>query len=120
LKDEENELPIPTPWRKTFIDVGEAFKDGDFHLKRGIAGVCPISAREAARIAGNIAAYGDQLISLPEETWRTSMYRWMRGYWDVLVDLHTVREGASDLVLFVRVHEDGDRYSFEIQSVNVP
>ena len=120
LKDEENELPIPTLWRKTFIDVVEAFKDGDFQLKRAVADVRPISEKEAARIAGNIAAYGDQLISLPEDAWRTSIYRWMRGYWDVLIDLHTAREGSSDLVLFVRVHEDGAHYSFEIQSVNVP
>jgi hypothetical protein len=120
LKDEENELPIPTLWRKTFSDIIEAFKDGDFHLRRGVAGVCPISEKEAARFAGNILAYGDKLVSLPEETWRTSLYRWMRGYWDVLIDLYTAREGASDLVLFVRVHEDGDRFLFEIQSVNVP
>lgn len=120
LKDEENERPIPTAWRKTLIDVVDAFKEGDFQLKRGICGVCPISEEEAARIAGNIEAYGDNIVGLPEGAWRTSIYRWMRGYWDALIDLYTAREGASDLVLFVRVHEDGSRFSFEIQSVNVP
>jgi hypothetical protein len=44
----------------------------------------------------------------------------MRGYWDVLVDLFTVEEGASDLVLAVGVYEKGSAYIFEVQSVHVP
>jgi hypothetical protein len=57
---------------------------------------------------------------LPEETWKTSACQWMRGYWDVLVDLFTVEEGASDLALAVRVYEEGSAYAFDIQSVHVP
>lgn len=41
-------------------------------------------------------------------------------YWDVLVDVFTVEEGRSDLVLFARVFERGDGYRFEIASVHVP
>ena len=120
LKDEDNEHPIPTPWRTTFVDIVEAFKDGDSELQRGIDYVQPISEEDAKRIAANIVAYGDQLTSLPEDTWRTSIYRWMRNYWEVLIDLYTVRQGASDLVLFVHVHENDGQYVFEIQSVHVP
>ena len=101
-------------------DIVAALKEGDYQLQRTIPGVKLVSADEAARIAGNIAAYGDQLSYLPEDTWNTSIYKWMRGYWDVLVDLYTPTEGSSDLVLFVRVREEKNEYSYEIQSVHVP
>lgn len=119
-KDENNQIPVPVIWRNTFIDVIEAFKEGDFELERGVAGVRPIAARDATRIANNIEDYGAHLISLPVDTWQTSVCQWMRGYWDVLVDLFTLEEGASDLVLAVRVYEEGASYSFEIESVYVP
>lgn len=120
LKDEENELPVPTLWRRTFIEVVEAFKDGDFRLLRGVAGLRPISEMEADRIAGNIAAYGEKLISLPDGAWGTSVYLWMGDYWEVLIDLYTLGEGRSDLVLFVDVHEGSRGYCFEVTSVHVP
>jgi hypothetical protein len=44
----------------------------------------------------------------------------MGGHWNVLIDLFTIEEGASDLVLEVKVREDGAGYSFEIHSVYVP
>jgi len=44
----------------------------------------------------------------------------MLDYWEVLVDLYTVNENASDLVLFARVYEEDQRYCFEIESVHVP
>lgn len=71
-------------------------------------------------MARNVDAYGARLASLPEEAWNTSVCQWMVGYWDVLVDLFTIDEGLSDLVLAVRVYEDGVGYSFKIQSVYVP
>ncbi len=120
LKDENEERPIPTLWRNTLAEIVEAFKNGDFKLECGVAGVQPISDEEATRIAGNIDAYGNQLTSLPDDSWRTSVHRWMREYWEVLVDLFTVDEGESDLVMFVRVYEDGSAYRFEVQSVHVP
>lgn len=38
----------------------------------------------------------------------------------VLVDLYTVEEGASDLVLAMRVYEKRSAFEFEILSVYVP
>ncbi len=120
LKDEDNQIPVPEVWRNTFTDIVEALKEGDFKLERGIKGVRPISEDDAARMASNIENYGCRLNSLPEETWQTSMCQWMRGYWDVLIDLFTIEEGASDLVLAARVYEEDSSYIFEIQSVHVP
>jgi hypothetical protein len=120
LKDEISQMPIPSAWRSTLFAVVEAFKDGDFMLLGGLPGVRPISVEDAARISNNIKSNGARLTRLPEDTWQTSACQWMRGYWDVLVDLYTAEEGASDLVLAVRVHEEGLGYAFEIQSVHVP
>jgi hypothetical protein len=119
-KDENGQRPIPSSWRSTLFDIAEALREGDFGLARGIAEVRPISSQNAMRIALNIKSYGARLTSLPEETWETSACQWMREYWDVLVDLFTVEEGASDLALAVRVREQGPGYSFELQSVHVP
>lgn len=119
-KDEENQKPIPTAWRSTLVNIVEALKDGDYELKKGIKGVGRVSEKDALRIAGNIKSYGAQLTNLPEGTWDTSVCQWMRSYWDALIDLYTVEEGASDLALTVRVYETGTSYNFEVQSVHVP
>lgn len=120
LKDAHRQMPVPFVWRSTLSRIADAFGQGDFGLDRGIVGVRPISTKDSTRIASNIERYGARLTSLPEQTWETSACQWMGEYWDVLVDLFTVNEGASDLALVVRVYEDGSGYSFEIQSVHVP
>ena len=120
LKDEKNQAPIPTAWRRSFIDIVEGLKADDFDLVRKVDGVRPISVEDAARIGDNIKRYGAHLTSLPLETWRTSVCQWMIGYWDVLVDLYTAEEGASDLVLVARVYEVDQAFGFEILSVHVP
>lgn len=119
-KDEDNQRPIPSSWRGTLCDVVEAFKEGDFNLSRGVSGVGRITTETAADIARNIEDYGVHLASLPEQSWDTSVCQWMGEYWDALVDLFTEEEGASDLVLAVRVFENGEKYAFDIQSVYVP
>ena len=120
VKVEEEELPIPTIWRQTFIDIVEAFKQGDFRLKNSIESVHPLTECEAERIERNIADYGDVLESLPDTVWTTSVYRWMRGHWEVLIDLYTQNEGLSDLVMFVKVTENEMKYWFTVESIHVP
>ena len=120
LKDEKKQSLVPSAWRCTFSEIVEGLKVGDFNFVRQLDGVRPLSIEDAARIASNIKAYGAQLTILPEETWQTSVCQWMREYWDVLVDLYTVEEGASDLVLAMRVYEKGSAFDFEILSVYVP
>lgn len=120
LKDEDGERPVPTAWRDTCIEVVDAFRDGDFRLARGVARVQPLSDDEANRIGRNIQNYGATLISLPPASWQTSICCWMGTYWEILVDLYTLQEGASDLVLFMRVRERDGTYEFEVISVHVP
>jgi hypothetical protein len=120
LKDEDKQRLIPSVWRDNFYAIVEAVRQGDFRLERGVTGVLPLSAEDAKRMAGNIKAYGAQLVSLPEETWQSSACQWMGSYWDVWIDLYTAEEGASDLVLNVRVYEREAAYTFRIQSLHVP
>jgi hypothetical protein len=120
LKDEHSQSPIPTAWRCTLADIVNGLKKEDFDLVRQVEGVRPITEESAVRISANIKRYGAQLTDLPDETWQTSACQWMIGYWDALVDLYTIEEGASDLALSLRVYEDGSAYAFEIMSVHVP
>lgn len=71
-------------------------------------------------IQENIEDYGDRLVSLPDASWDSSVHIWSGEYGDVLVDLYTEEEGASDLVLKVRVYEAADGYRYEVDMAYVP
>jgi len=121
LKDEDKQTPIPTVWRNTFNSIVEALREEDFNLELRVKGARSISTEDSERIVSNIQEYGDRLSSLLDTTWDTSVCQWMLDYWDVYIDLFTVEEGASDLVLAVRVYEDKEKsYMFEVESVHVP
>lgn len=113
-------LPVPSVWRKTIHDIVEAFREQDFVLARSVPDVAPVSRNEAIRFAEYIEDYGDELDELPDETWETSVCERVADFWDVWVDLYTVDEGLSDMVLALRVREAGNVYVFEVRSVYVP
>ncbi len=119
-KDEENERPIPTIWRPTFIRIVDAFVQKDYSLSCEIKGVASVSSDTANHIREYIEAYGEELIQLPSETWETSIYIWMGSHWDVLIDLWTAGGGRSDLVLGARVLENAGGYTVDIHMVYVP
>ena len=119
LKKDDAEHPVPEPWRSTFRQIASAFAAGDFHLRdRVIDGVAPIDEATAEYIADNVAAYGDALAPLNDATWDHSVYRWMEGYWQMLVDLTTEGEPVSDLTLHAKLYEASGR--LEVDSVHVP
>ena len=121
LKEKGQELPVPKIWRQTLCNIVDAFGGGDFKLESRIDFVHSIAAIDAKRIAGNIGDYGDELVALSEETWESSICCWTsQSYWEVLIDLMTIDEGVSDLVLFVKVREDAGSYCFTIEDVHVP
>lgn len=120
-KDAEKQQPIPTAWRPTLSAIVEAVRANDFRRVGDIPQVAALNERMAASIKGNILEYGAHLVSVPEASWETSCCQWMDGYWDLMVDLFTVEEGASDLVLAVRVRESAaSGYLFEVHGVYVP
>jgi len=119
-KDPEREHPVATLWRPVFREVVRAFVAGDFRLRTALAQGLEIDDKTAAHAARYVAQYGETLVELPDETWKSSVAQWSEGYWDVLVDLWTVESGRSDLALSVRVFEAGEGFRFRIVGVWVP
>jgi hypothetical protein len=115
----EGELPIPTIWRKTFYDMVEYFKEGDFKLDNYIEDIEEISDDDAEYNKISVFEYGEDLDSLSDKTWNTSLCRWMGDHWDVLIDLNTVN-GDSDLVLFITARECNGKFKFKVESIHVP
>jgi hypothetical protein len=118
-KDEEDEHPVPTIWRDSLRAAADALAAGNYALT-GVSLVEPLDDETAAHIKDNIADYGCTLTPLPERSWDTSISSWQLDHWDVLVDLFTQEEGRSDLVMQVRVTEDGSGFLFSVHLVYVP
>ncbi len=119
-KDELKEHPVPHAWRPTLGKIVDGLVQHDYQLDRRVDRVKPISEATARQIREYISDYGERLIALPADTWKSSVAQWMGGYWDVLVDLWTEAEGPSDLVLSVRVTESDGSFEYEVQLVFVP
>jgi hypothetical protein len=119
LKDEEHECPVPSAWRQTLREIVDGLKEGNYRLD-GIARVDPIDQDTADQIAHNIREYGCTLTLLPDETWETSVCIWLMDYWEVLVDLFTIEEGISDLIVHLNVFEEAEDFIFRVHLVYVP
>jgi hypothetical protein len=120
VHDEENERPIPTLWRTTFTEIVRSFVAKDYKVAADINGLISISDEISKQIHDYIRDYDEVLMELPEESWQTSVCIWMGSRWDVLIDLWTIGEGCSDLVLKANVSQVGDNYEFEVEMVYVP
>lgn len=120
IKDEFKAHPIAGAWRSVLCEIVHCFVAGDFGLAKGVAGVEPLSADLAGRMAAYVANYGATLLDLPPETWETSVAQWYGTHWGILVDLWTLEEGRSDLVLDARVVESEDGPRFSVHLVYVP
>jgi len=118
-KNEAHAEPVPSAWRQTFVQMVDALRERNTQL-RGLAHVEPVDDATAGIIARQIEDYGGIIARLPEQTWDTSVSQWQGTYWEVLVDLFTVEDGLSDLVLHVMVEEDGNAFSFKPHLVYVP
>jgi hypothetical protein len=120
VKDEHAEYPIAGAWRAPLREVVRAFVRGDYGLSQGVPDVEAVPPPTAEQIRAYIADYGATLIELPEDTWETSVSRWMGTHWEVLVDLWTAQEGRSDLVLSCAVREVDGGYRLTLDLVYVP
>jgi hypothetical protein len=120
IKDEETERPIPSAWRSVIREIVSAFVRQDYRLSAGVPGVSSVSAETATQIKDYIQDYGETLIELPDETWNSSVCIWMGERWNALIDLWTLSEGRSDLVLRLDVSEADDGFVFHIYMVYVP
>jgi len=120
LERDDLEHPIPSQLHGLFVQIVDAFLRQDFELRaHPIIDVEPIDVSTAKSIADNIASYGDSLARLNPATWERSIYRWMDGYWQFIVDLSTSGEPVSDLALHARL-DCVPGSNLEVQSVYVP
>jgi len=120
IKDEDNELPIPQIWRVVFCQIVKSFSNKDYLVNSTISNVPSLSLDASKHIEDYIESYGEELTELPPETWDSSIYLWMGDHWDVIVDLWTLGEGQSDLVLSAKVYENNNEYIFNVEMVYVP
>ena len=120
IKDDSRAHPIPDSWRPIFAQIVRALIRKDYHFQESAQIVESISEESASQIQGYIAEYGVILTELPEETWESSCAQWMGSHWDVLVDLWSVEEGRSDLVLGAAVTESESGFRFRVGLVYVP
>ena len=120
VKDDHAAHPIASQWREPLRTLVDAIAEHDHARARSIPSVAPLTPQLADRIQKNVAAYGETLTTLPDETWATSVAQWTDDHWDILVDLWTAESGASDLVLHARVFEAHDGFQIVVDSVHVP
>lgn len=120
IKDEENELPIPHIWRNVFCQIVKSLSNKDYLFNSTISNVPSLSLSDSKNIEDYIESYGEELTELPPEIWGSSIYLWMGNHWDVIIDLWTLGEGQSDLVLSAKVYETNNEYTFKIEMVCVP
>ena len=119
--DSEFQSPIPSIWRDCIIQIIEAFKDKDFGRLNTLPSVQCIDLAYASEIAENIDAYGAHLISLAEESWHTSVCIYMENEsWKAIIDLFTVEEGRSDLIIDLFIFKKENQFIFQINNIYVP
>ena len=119
--DSEFQSPIPSIWRDCIIQIVEAFKDKDFGRLNTLPSVQCIDLAYASEIAENIDAYGAHLMSLAEEAWHTSVCLYMESEsWQAIIDLFTVEEGRSDLILDLFIVKKENQFIFQINNIYVP
>ena len=120
LAQDDKEHLVPEQLRPRFQELVAAFVAGDYRLSRhALEGIAPIDEDTAQFIAGQIAAYGATLAPLNDEVWQRSIYLWMGGYWEFLIDLSTTQEPVSDLALHAKLFGDPSG-RIEVSSVHVP
>lgn len=120
IKDAKNERAIPTVWRPILSNIVKSFVVYDYSMSTGLQNVAEVSVETAQHIQAYIEDYGEVLVELPEETWDSSIYIWMGTHWDVIIDLWTVSEGRSDLILSAKVSESDTDYLIDVSMVYVP
>ncbi len=120
IKDGESEQPIPHAWREALASIVGALAVGDYSLASLPDCFTKPTPQDAARIQAAISDYGATITDLPVESWDTSVCIWYDPEWDALVDLWSVEEGRSDLVLHAKIREQDQGYSYAIHLVYVP
>ena len=119
---DENLKEVPLLWRDTIWKIVEAFKNNDINFFNQIEGVKKLTLVDFEEIISDINVYGETLVSLPSEAWESSQCLW-RGdsCWHVYIDLYTINEGKSDLILFLIVElDENNHFHYDVSNFYVP
>ncbi|MBK5649403.1 MAG: hypothetical protein I4N51_22095, partial [Acinetobacter sp.] len=80
-----------------------------------------IDLEYASELVEYIVDYGVHLISLPKDTWNTSVCLYMEDeFWKAIIDLFTAEEGCSDLILDLHIFKKQNQFEFQINGIYVP
>lgn len=120
IKDENTAHPIAATWRPILQEVVRAFSKGDYELSHTIEGVDSVSSDIAIHNRDYVKEYGETLVELHSDSWKSSSAQWMENHWDVLIDLYTEGEGLSDLVLTGKMIKINDTPHFTVGLIYVP
>ena len=120
VKDEDRERPIPLVWRAPLKPIVDALVRGEVPASAAPLIVGAVDPDNLRINRENIADYPDALGPLGDAAWQSSVYIWMAGHWDVLIDLMTEDGEISDLVLAARIIEAGDQFMIEPGLIYVP
>jgi hypothetical protein len=119
-KDWEQQ-PIASVWRDAIRSIVSALVRNDFGLASADRCVERPTEEEGEALRDGIAGYGDvTLAGLPDASWDSSVAIWTGDHWEALVDLWTVEEGRSDLVLSLEIRESNGEYMIEVHGIHVP
>ena len=119
-KDENRELPVPLIWRDTLKAIANSFVERNFPSSNIKEKLSAFDHKIIIINYGNIDDYPDKLGLLGDATWQTSIYIWDGDYWRVLLDLSDVDGNTTDLVLHLKVRENGNDFLFEPYLIYVP
>ncbi len=120
LKDLEKEHSIPDVWKDSICEVVIQLTKDNFELHNVSEYIALQSSDMAKFNRENVLEYGCCLKALSTECWERSCYQWQGNYWDLNIDLCTVEENVSDLVLKGRVYPIVSGYKYEFGMVYVP
>ena len=120
LKDLEKEHSIPDVWKDSICEVVIQLTKDNFELHNVSEYIALQSSDMAKFNRENVLEYGCCLKALSTECWSRSCYQWQGNYWDLIIDLCTVEEGVSDLVLKGRIYPIVSGYKYEFGMVYVP
>ena len=120
VKCKDRAHPVPDAWRAHLREIVKALAERDYGLSRGIPCVAPASTATADQIRAYVTDFGEELVDVPDETWKSSLSQWMGTHWEILVDLWTAEEGRSDLVFGGDVVETSAGPPLTVRMVYVP
>lgn len=118
--DIENCQKIPSIWKKTLVEIIESLKNKDILRLNSIKDVEQIDILHAQDIFNNVDDYGITLISIPNESWNTSVCQYFGGGWNIYIDLYAKEAGLSDLIMSANVFEVNKEFIFRLDNIYVP